>query len=104
MEPIALMKGVEDINVPITKTALVEEPSATIKECVFQKEDHLDQDLDQDPNQGAIKHWSTESRSIRPKQKIFTIRLSAWATKSFILNIRPSVLSYKYLVLKLKRI
>ena len=53
MEPIALMKGVEYIDASITKTALVEELSATIKERVFQKEDHLDQD------HGAIKQWST---------------------------------------------
>ena len=41
------MKGVEDINASMTKTALVEESSATIKECVIPKKE--------DPDQGVIQ-------------------------------------------------
>ena len=37
------MKGVEDINASMTKTALVEESSATIKECVIPKKEDQDQ-------------------------------------------------------------
>ena len=43
---------------------------------------------------------SAEGRSILPKPKFFTIRPSALADKVFV-NVWPSVLSYKCLVLNL---